>query len=373
MKPRIILSGVNVSELGILAIFKDALASLATEYADHYNIIALVHRRNLYNIPNVTYLEFPEVKPSWLRRIYFEYFVSKKISLRFNPKVWIAIHDMTPNVSAPIRAVYCHNATPFHSLRISEALADWKFGLFVAFYRFLYRINIHTNTFVIVQQQWIREEFRKSFGVRNVVVAHPVVKSKQTPKVGDPFESNRHPYRFFYPSFPRPFKNAEVCLEATRILENRGVRNFELWLTIDETINRYAARMMDSFSDLKSVRWLGILPRNRIFELYNQADCLLFSSRLETWGMPISEFRPFDKPILAADLPYAHETAGGHHQVKFFDPNDASKLADLMEQAATGRPIFARAPEPKIAEPLAHNWSELWSLLLDEARPVSNV
>jgi glycosyltransferase involved in cell wall biosynthesis len=273
------------------------------------------------------------------------------------------MHDMTPNVSAEVRAVYCHNPTPFYPFRMSEALLDWKFGLFTVLYRFLYRINVRANDFVIVQQDWLREEFTRLYGVKNVVVAHPAV------TVPDDMRGRRRketcaPYKFFYPVFPRTFKNHQVCLEASRILERRGFMRFELWLTFDAAVNRYAQRIVKEFSDVNAVRWLGLLPRERIFELYTQADCLLFPSRLETWGMPITEFRAFGKPAIVADLQYAHETAGGYDQVAFFNPDDPEQLADLMEQAATKRAIFDEAAKVRIGEPFARNWSELWSLLL---------
>ena len=365
MRRRIVLSGVNISELGILAIFKDALSTLAAEYSEKYEIIAIVHRRELYDTQNVTYLEFPKVKSSWLRRLYFEYVSSNRICRQLGPEVWVSMHDMTPNVSAPVRAVYCHNATPFHPFRLSEALVEWKFGFFVMLYGFIYRINIHSNNFVIVQQRWMREQFRKSYGVHNLVVAHPVFRTQSTPEPSQPRKADQT-FRFFYPARPRPFKNVEACLEAARILERRGMDRFELWLTFDASVSKYAADIIARFSDVRTVRWLGICTREKIFEMYSQADCLLFPSKLETWGVPITEFRPYGKPILVADLPYARETAGGHDQVAFFDPNNPANLADLMEQAATGVSIFAKAPEPIIEDPFASNWSELWSLLLPQ-------
>ena len=54
-----------------------------------------------------------------------------------------------------------------------------------------------------------------------------------------------------------------------------------------------------------------------MYEKYNKIDCLIFPSKLETWGLPISEFMAFDKPMLIADLPYAHETAAGAKYVAF--------------------------------------------------------
>ena len=365
-KPRILLSGVNVTAMGPLAIFRDALASVATDHGGQYEVIALVHRRVLFDIPGVTYLEFPNIKTSWFARLKFEYLTLKQLSLQLKPKVWLSMHDMTPNVFAEVRAVYCHNPAPFYRFHLSDALLDWRFGLFTLFYRFLYGINIQANDFVIVQQRWIREQFSRWYGLRNIVVAHPAVKLPSFTRGSGRRASSL--YTFFYPAFPRPFKNVEVCLEASRILERRGFSQFEVWLTLDASANRYASRIVNRYSDVRSVRWLGLQPRDRIFELYHDTDCLLFPSKLETWGLPITEFRVFGKPIIASDLPYAHETAAGHEQVAFFDPDKPEDLASLMEKAATGQPVFAVAPEVTIKEPFARNWSELWSLLLHDGK-----
>lgn len=52
-------------------------------------------------------------------------------------------------------------------------------------------------------------------------------------------------------------------------------------------------------------------------KLYNTSDCLIFPSKLETWGLPISEMKFFGKPILIADELYAKETVGGYDKVQF--------------------------------------------------------
>ena len=355
-------------EVGALSIFRDAMASLVGEYGDKYEIVALVNRRDLFDIEGVTYFEYPRIMHSYLARVRFEYWSARKISTRLKPWLWLSMHDFTPNVSAEVRAVYCHNASPFYRPTISEFFLDRRFGLFTLFYRFLYGINIHANDYVIVQQNWMREGFKRMYGVRNVIVAHPEAKRANAATRFEEKAANR-PYRFIYPMFPRTYKNPEVCLQAARILEQRGFVAFELWLTFDGLVNRYAAHVAKEFADVQSVRWLGLLPRERVFELYSEADCMLFASRLETWGLPLSEFQSFGKPILVANLPYAHETAAGYKKVCFFDPSDADQLADLMEKAAKRSSIFGEVPEARTEEPYAKNWSELWGLLLkDEVR-----
>jgi glycosyltransferase involved in cell wall biosynthesis len=362
MRQRIVLSGVNLVDMGPLNIFRGALQSLVRAYGDECEIIAIVHRRELFDIPNITYIEFPRIKSSWLRRLWFEYRTLKTLSKELSPRLWLSMHDMTPNVTADIRAVYCHNPSPFYSLRLRDAILDPTFALFVAFYRYLYRINLKRNNFVIVQQDWIRKRFERSFGLRNVIVARPSIDGASVALNSKERTSNSR-FVFFYPAFPRTFKNFEVVLEAARILEESQVNNFELWLTVDATVNSYAARLVREYSGLHHVRWLGLLSIERVFALYGKAGCLMFPSRLETWGLPITEFKTTGKPILAADLPYAHETLGNYDLCAFFDPDDPANLAEMMRQASTGEPVFApsRGQEPE--KPYARNWSELWPLL----------
>jgi glycosyltransferase involved in cell wall biosynthesis len=362
----IVVSGVNLTQMGPLSVFKDALSSLTEQFGERYEITALVHRRELLGVPNVTYLEFPEVKSSWFKRVAFEYHRCKRISARIRPDLWISMDNMTPNVTAKIRAVYCHNPSPFYKFRLNDLQLDWKFGLFTLFYRYLYAINIKRNDYVIVQQDWIRQRFKCLYGVDSVIVAHPAV--TEVPSLQKCTEEcSRRPYSFFYPAYPRTFKNLELVLEASRILEEQGFADFEIWLTSEISVNKYARGMATRYSGIQRVRWLGILPRREIFELYKTADCLLFPSKLETWGMPITEFKATGKPILAADLPYARETVGTYPRAAFFDPMNPEALASLMRDAATGKPIFARVQAKPIAAPFANNWAELWALLLSDA------
>jgi len=363
MKKRIVLSGVNLTEMGPLMVFQDAMETLVAERSALYDIIALVHKKSLFHVSGVTFLEYPKIKPSWFKRLRFEYYECRRISEEIKPYLWFAMDNITPSVHAEVRVVYCHNPSPFYPFRISEALLDWKFGLFTMLFRFLYGINIKLNHFVVVQQDWIRSEFRSRYGVPKIVVAHPSMHHLSVPKPSNP--QDPHPtYRFFYPAYPRTFKNIEQILNAARELERSGFRKFEIWLTMNGTETPYAAKMMREYSDLTTVRWLGLLPRPEILRLYAEADCLLFPSKLETWGLPITEFKATGKPILAADLAYAHETVGEYGKAAFFDINSTAQLMGLMRQAASGKPVFYPVEEQSIAPPFSRSWKELWNIVL---------
>lgn len=365
MKPLIVLSGVNFTGMGPLSVMQEAVQAAADHFADTHEVVALVHRKDLFQVPGVTLLEFPEVKRSWLRRLKFEYLDVSRLSRDWNVDLWLSMHDITPTVVAKRRAVYCHNPSPFYPFRAADLRRDLGFALFTLFYRFLYRINIHANDFVVVQQDWMRNAFRRMYGLANVVVAHPAVAPRRsTTEPPAQTGSAAAVCRFFYPCYPRVFKNIEVLLDACAILAQTPDVNFEVCLTFDGSENRYAADLVNRIRHLKQVRFLGALSRDAVYEYYRSADCLVFPSKLETWGLPITEFRQFRKPMLIADLPYARETAGGCERVGFFQSDDPDQLASGMRAVAAGAFRGGYAPVAIIPEPYCPSWRELLDLLL---------
>jgi glycosyltransferase involved in cell wall biosynthesis len=364
---RIVLSGVNLVEMGPLAIFRDALRELAEYVSGRYQIVALVHRRQLFSVSGVHYIEFPTVRKSWINRVRFEFCDLLMISRRLRADLWLSMHDITPNVHAKARAVYCHNASPFYSLRFHEIARSGRFAAFTLLYGILYRINIRKNAAVIVQQDWIRREFVRRYAPRQVIVAHPIPLCNEF-SLADPEPNEvRRCFTYFYPAYPRPFKNFEVLLDAVALIEQTTDKEFQVWLTFDETTNSYAREIVNKYRSLRSVRWIGILDRNQVLERYRHTDCLVFPSKLETWGLPISEFKRSNRPMIVADLPYASETVGTYEKVAFFKHDDPVGLSELMVGALHGDNVFTSVEAPMINGPFAHDWRGLWPLLFSVA------
>lgn len=363
MTKRLVVSAVNFSEGGPLTVLRDCLATAAHSLSSEWEIIALVHDRRLFDTDRVQYIEFPDAKRSWLRRIHLEYWRFSTLSRQLKPDVWFSLHDMTPRVNVPRQVVYCHNASPFYRSRLREALWEPKFFLFTLFYRFLYRINIHANDLVVVQQDWIRDAFRRRYGVRHVVVAHPV--TRQAPS-HEKMAFPERPGVFLYPAIPRVFKNFEVLCEAAQILRQRLGDVFEVRLTLSGEESRYAAYLTRRYADSPVIRFIGRQSKEQMMQQYQEAAAVVFPSRLETWGLPISEAKAWGKPLLVADLPYAHETVGRYDGASFFDPLAPDQLADLMEARLRG--VLHPSPHEQlpIAEPFAANWEDLLRLVVGE-------
>lgn len=365
----IVVSAVNIRQGGTLTILRNCLEYLAELAATgDYRVVALVHRRELADYPGIEYIEMPDCIKGWGRRLWCEYVTMRGISKKLAPVyLWLSLHDTTPNVKAERRAVYCQTSFPFLKLKRQDLRFNYKIVLFGLFTRFAYRIGIKNNRFLIVQAQWLRDGFSKMFGLprERFVVAPP--ERKEAP-AGLLYDGKSEVYTFFMASIADCHKNFETLCEAARLLQDEvGTGKFKVVLTIGAEDNGYSRWLHEQWGGVLSVEFAGYMDKKRLYSHYSTADCLVFPSRVETWGLPISEFAATGKPMLLADLPYAHETSAGSRQTAFFDACNAVELKNMMKKLLEGDksflvPVEVLAPEP----PVANTWQELFDILLEK-------
>lgn len=370
----VVISAINFFEGGPLSILKDCLLSfkLNDDFA-RFRIIALVHKVELLNdlnLPNVECIEFPQSRNSYFFRFFYEYFYFKYLSYKLNPFFWFSLHDMTPNVGNVPQAVYCHNPSPFDRTNLGLYGIQPTQLLFRLFYRYIYKINIKRNQKVIVQQQWLAKEFLNLFKLKQnqILVAKPEFKiSTISDELTSPKEKEHSEIVFVFPAYPRLFKNFEVICKAIVILNSRNVSNFQVLLTIDGSENRYSKSIVDQYGGTSNLYFIGIKSRKEIFELYRMVDCLLFPSKLETWGLPLSEFMNFNKPIFVSNLPYAIETLNGYDKAYLFNPDDEFLLADALESFIKDAREFKYSVVDAIFKEFdeVNSWEDLFKKLID--------
>jgi glycosyltransferase involved in cell wall biosynthesis len=366
----IVISAVNLTKGGTLTILRECLRYLSEwSKTSDYRIVALVHRKDLACFPNIEYIEMQWPKKNWFNRLWCEYVTMKKISVKLSPVyLWLSLHDTTPNVFAEKRAVYCHNPFPFHKWKMREWMFTPRIVLLSLFSKYIYRRNIHKNTYVVVQQDWMRKAFVRLFGLQKetVIVAPPSSMNKKPDDFlmnGTSVERN---YSFLFASYPDSHKNFEVVCQAAEILkEQLRIEDFKVYITIKEEDNAYTQWLFHKWGKIPNVAFIGFLDRKSLYEYYNTCHCLVFPSKVETWGLPITEFAAFNKPMLLADLPYTHETAGGCTKVAFFNPDDPYELADKMRRLIQGDDSFLLTAKKVVTSPpVAKSWRELFNILL---------
>lgn len=362
MKQKIVVSAINSFGGGVLSVVQDCLQEMIDICGNRIEITALVYNKSMVGIEGITYVEFPKARSSWYWRLYYEYVYFYRLSKQLQPDIWLSLADATPRVIAPVQAVYCHNLAPFYKVTRKDAQFDPVLAIYHFIFKYIYQINIRKNKFVIVQQQWLREEFETLFKIKNVLVAYPKI-TEVTFDLKEEIKPNRKHFTFFYPSIPRVFKNYELISESVRILLSRGISNFDVVFTFTGTENTYAQSIYKAYGHLKQVKFAGELSRKQVFELYKQSDAVIFPSKIETWGMGISEGMVFHKPIFAIDAPYARETAGNYRKIKFFNPASPGALADFLEDFMKDRLEYDTNEVIVPAHPFAKNWRELFDYL----------
>lgn len=366
-KRTIVISAVNIRKGGTLTILRGCLEYLSSLPNDEYRIVALVHKKSLAEYPNIKYIELPDTIKSWFRRLWCEYVTMYGISKKLQPvDLWLSLHDTTPRVIAKKQAVYCQTSFPFLKWKKQDVRFDVKVVLFSLFTRFAYQINIHRNKYLIVQAEWLRDGFSEMFGIPTdrFIVCPP----EQKKVVYNKIEIEHNVFTFIFVSTPDCHKNFETLCEAAKELESKiGKGKFCVILTIKGDENRYSKYLFSKFGGVASIKFEGLMSKDKLYSYYSSADCLVFPSRIETWGLPITEFAATGKPMLLSDLPYAHETSAGCQRVAFFNPEDPEDLMEKMEKLVEGDESI-RQPVPKktIEPPVAYLWDELFRQLLND-------
>lgn len=333
----VVVSAVNIRKGGTLTILRDCLSYLSG-LSGEYRIIALVHDRKLCDYPGIEYMEFPDTIRSWGRRLWCEYVTMHRVSLDIAAQdgrkvwMWLSMHDTSPRVVAEHQEVYCQTSFPFMKPKLRDFIMDPKIPLFTMFTRFAYRINIHANDALIVQQEWFRDGMSHMLGFPKDKIR--VIAPKMPSMAIEPADVSYDVPMFFYAATADCHKDFETLCEAARLVENElGTDAFKLVLTISGKENRYSRWLLKRWGDVSSIDFHGFMSKPELFGHYKAASAFVFPSRVETWGLPISEFMATGSGrLILADLPYAHETSAGAEDVKFFPCGDVRALASLITE-----------------------------------------
>ena len=386
-KPVIVVSATRFFQGGTLVIVNECLKFLSEYYSKTFIIKALVSDPALYDPnPAIEWVSFPKSRKSIFNRLFDEYIGFKRLSKQWKPELWLSLQDSTPNVEATTRAVYFHNPL----LLKPKDLNLWKYqprlGVLRLLYKYIYTRGIQKNDIVITQQLHIADYLMSRYGLPyNKLRVFPPVEyilgrrdellgtsnDSASQKVGADIglEQKSGVFTFIYPATAFYYKNHGLLLAACRLLVSKGIHDFKLLLTIDGSENNYVHKLLQQSRGFSQVELLGFQSRRTIYDYYRQVDAMLFPSLLESWGLPLTEFAGFEKPIICADLPYAKETLAGYSKVAFFNPRDPGVLSELMALAIKGQLKCCPSQQERQGDLLktpkvVHTWEALFSELL---------
>lgn len=212
--------------------------------------------------------------------------------------------------------IYYHQSIPLVPLKWSVLRSNER-NLW--FYKNIYpcfvKIFINHQTEIFVQLEFIKSRFAHVFNFPRKKI-HVVFPKIEIPSIVDEFELvlDNTCLNVFYPASNVFFKNHTVLFDALSIIDNSLDKKIKLYLTNNEADFEWPKHL----TNIEFV-FLGHLPYNRVLWMFKNVDALFFPSYIETLGLPLIEAAHFGLPIIAADLPYAHEVLAGYKGVVFAD------------------------------------------------------
>ena len=314
---RILVNDIAASKGGALTILNQVY-SYAIQHPDD-EWIFMLGSNYLDERSNVHIVCLPEIKNSHLKKLAFDFFIGKRIIEKYNPDVVLSLQNIiTFGVSVP-QFVYIHQSIPFQDVKKFSFLksSERPYAKYQYIIGKIIKISARKANGIIVQTDWMKEAVSRKTNVNmdNIIVCFPDVEFMQ-------FEKNceYHSNNFFYPTSDAIYKNNTVIIEACEILNDRGIKDFKVYMTLPNGKIQHP-----------NIECINYINREDVFQYY-QTSNLLFPSYIETIGLPLVEAMSVDGVIIAAKCPYAENVLSGYSKSYLFDPFNAGQLAELMER-----------------------------------------
>jgi len=289
----------------------------------YYYILSTYH---LDDTENVTIINEPNVKKSWMNRICFDFFGVRKYVKRFRIEKVISLQNIILPLFSGEQVLYVHNALPFceYKFKVNE---DFKLWIYQNVIGLLIKKSIKKSNCVLVQTEWMREAIVKYLkgNSNKVEVRFPEV---------DILSGYRYMSQgksvFFFPANAARFKNHRIVFEACMLLMKQGITNYSVVFTLQGNETTEIREIYEKAQQMGiEVIWVGNITRERVFEYYSKS-ILLFPSYIETVGLPIYEAKSVGCPMILADCIYSRFVAKDYENAMFFDFNNEEELMGLM-------------------------------------------
>lgn len=312
---------VAASESGALGVLEDFYLRAVEDIDNEY--VFIVSTPVFAETSNVRVCRFPEVKNGWLSRLRFDYFSAPKLVKDEMPDTVLSLQNMgIPRISVP-QTIYEHNC-------IFKPFTEYRFSLFketglwvrqnIIGYLTIRSLRKADN--VIVQTDWMKRRCVEKLGIHEecIKVKPPILKNVPEVKY-----AASKPFTFIYPANAFKYKNHSVILEACGELDESFFSHTRILFTLDsKPANVPLSEKLNKF-----IECVGWLDRGALYEIYSHS-CILFTSMLESYPLPLYEAKVIGCPIIVPDLEYAHEILDDYERVFFFNCDDSSSLAATL-------------------------------------------
>jgi glycosyltransferase involved in cell wall biosynthesis len=148
----------------------------------------------------------------------------------------------------------------------------------------------------------------------------------------------------------RPHKNQEVLVRAAPLL---GARTDVVLAGHPEPYDAELRRIAAETPGAERVRFVDYVPDDELEALWQLADCAVFPTLAEGFGLPVVEAMDRGVPVACSDIPVLREVGGD--VPRYFDPHDPASVAAAV--AAAIREAPERVPRGR-TRAAGYSWAE---------------
>jgi glycosyltransferase involved in cell wall biosynthesis len=256
---------------------------------------------------------------------------------------------MYPPQRAGLRATTIHDLVPLH-------FPEWVTPRTHSMHSRKYAHTVRTCDLVFANSAFTADDIAATLGFprERIVVAHPGIGAAYT--AGGPTAGRSTPYLLTVATL-EPRKNLGTLVEAFGLLADADV---------ELCVVGGAGWGEQPQLDRPGVVRLGRVSDDELAALYRGAAAVVYPSRFEGFGMPITEAMACGAPVVASSHPSLDEASDA--AVVRCDPESAEAMAEAIRQAL-GRRDELRALG--LAHSSTFSWSRTGELFLEGYRAFS--
>lgn len=242
---------------------------------------------------------------------------------KINPKLFISLQNTPVNIDKKIpQIIYYHQPLSIVDLKWNILKKNQRlYWMYKNIYPFFIKLYLKRVEKIIVQTEWVKNEFSKKFNypTDNIVLMKPRIKKSNMASIKTISKSK---FRIFYPATPLIYKNHRVIIEALGLIKKVNpdlIKKIECIFTFTEEENLELSKLVEKLNLKDTICFIGKVSYEKILEYYKSSDLLVFPSYLETFGLPLIEAQQFNLKILVSDLNYSREVLNGYKNCNFVE------------------------------------------------------